>query len=115
MMDLRALVEATPAEVRKAVAAFLADDLATLEGRLHEVLARVQETRLKAYLQPPAVEPDRLLEMPDVAVILGAKEERVREMGRRGELRTVPFGKRGVRVRLERGEGVYWTARAAIT
>jgi len=58
---------------------------------LARLTTRTQEDRVAA--------DDRLLTMPEVAERLGVTEHQAREMGRRGELPTIPVGDRFVRVR----------------
>lgn len=84
---VRAVTEAEPAELPALVGAF-AQAQAVALARL---TTRTSEDRGPA--------DDRLLTMPEVAERLGITEHQAREMGRRGELPTVPVGDRFVRVR----------------
>ena len=88
-------------------AALLALARETPQPNLPRVLGMLAEAQAEALarLRPPQpngalADEERLVDMPEVAKVLGIPEEHARELGRRGEIPTVRVGERYVRVRL---------------
>jgi excisionase family DNA binding protein len=87
---LKTMVIDTPDVGLPELAGTLEEARACVAVRLASVMCRCEKA---------AAVSDRLLTMEEVAGILGVSEELAREMGRRGEIPTIPVGERFVRVR----------------
>jgi len=88
-------------------AALLALARETPQPNLPRVLGMLAEAQAEALARLRSPQPngapadeERLVDMPEVAKVLGIPEEHARELGRRGEIPTVRVGERYVRVRL---------------
>jgi len=88
-------------------AALLALARETPQPNLPRVLGMFAEAQAEALARLRSPQPngaladeERLVDMPEVAKVLGIPEEHARELGRRGEIPTVRVGERYVRVRL---------------